>query len=131
MSPVSDDWRMLYAVATDLAALRAFVSTRATALGLAEERTELLVLAVSELATNTLQHTGSGGEVTLRAERGRLICDVTDSALDGTVTPVLGRPMPPAGALRGRGLAIVEHICDEVETSVVAGATQVRIRLDL
>ncbi|MDP9792325.1 anti-sigma regulatory factor (Ser/Thr protein kinase) [Catenuloplanes nepalensis] len=128
---MSDDWRMLYAVAADLTALRAFVSTRAAVLGLSEERTELLVLAVSELATNTLQHTGSGGEVTLRTDRGRLVCDVTDSAHDGGATPVLGRPMPPAGALRGRGLAIVEHICDEVETIVISGATRVRIHLDL
>ncbi|GAB7046998.1 ATP-binding protein [Catenuloplanes indicus] len=128
---MSDDWRMRYAAAADLAVLRAFVSARADALGLPAERAELLVLAVSELATNTLQHTGSGGEVTLRTDRGRLICDVTDSALDGSVTPVLGRPMPPPAALRGRGLAIVERICDEVETSVIAGATRVRIHLDL
>nr|WP_310370336.1 ATP-binding protein [Catenuloplanes atrovinosus] len=128
---MAEDGRMRYAVATDLAALRAFVAARAVALGLPEERAELLVLAVSELATNTLQHTGSGGEVTLHAARGRLTCDVVNQVRDGTAVPVLGRPMPAADALRGRGLAIVERICDEVETSVVAGSTRVRIHLDL
>jgi serine/threonine-protein kinase RsbW len=122
---------MVYAVATDLSALRAFVSTRATALGLPEDRAELLVLAVSELATNTLQHTGAGGEVTLRSDRGRLVCDVVDGLHDNGSAPVLGGAMPPAEALRGRGLAIVEHICDDVQTSVIAGATRVRIHLNL
>ncbi|WP_033340523.1 ATP-binding protein [Catenuloplanes japonicus] len=126
-----DEWRMLYAVATDLSALRAFVAARAAALGLPEERAELLVLAVSELATNTLQHTGGGGEVALRTSRGRLVCDVLDGALTHRTTPAFGHAMPPADALRGRGLAIVEHLCDEVETSVIAGATRVRIHLDL
>ncbi|GAB7044323.1 hypothetical protein JCM9533A_81740 [Catenuloplanes niger JCM 9533] len=122
---------MRYAAAADLATVRAFVSARAAVLGLSEERTELLTLAVTELATNTLQHTGSGGEVRVRADRGRLVCDVTDNALDGVAVPLLGRSMPPAAALRGRGLAIVESICDEVETSVIDGATRVRIHLDL
>ncbi|MFI5845189.1 ATP-binding protein [Catenuloplanes sp. NPDC051500] len=128
---MSDERHMVYAVATDLSALRAFVSARALALGLPEERAELLVLAVSELATNTLQHTGAGGEVTLRSDRGRLVCDVVDGLRDHRSTVALGRVMPPADALRGRGLAIVESICDEVETSVVGGSTRVRIHLNL
>ena len=123
---------MPYAVAADLTALRAFVAARAVALGLPGERAELLVLAVSELATNTLQHTGGGGSVTLSSSGGRIVCDVVD---DGTLPdgagPSLGRPMPAAHALRGRGLAIVEHICDEVETFTAAGATGVRIFLNL
>lgn len=122
---------MAYAVATDLSALRAFVAARAIALGLAEDRAELLVLAVSELATNTLQHTGAGGEVMLSADRRRLTCDVVDGTPDRRSSPALGRAMPPAAALRGRGLAIVEHVCDDVETSVTAGSTRVRIHLDL
>ena len=62
----------------DLSAVRAFVADRASALGLGDHRTELLVLAVSELATNTLQHTAGGGRVRVFARAGVVVCDVVD-----------------------------------------------------
>ena len=48
---------MFYEVADDLRRVRAFVTERALALGLSAGRVEVLTLAVSELTTNTLQHT--------------------------------------------------------------------------
>lgn len=111
----------------DLAKVREFVRTHAVALGLAEQRAELLILAVSELATNTLQHTSGGGVVRLWASDGRIFCDV----VDGGPTRTLGRRMPAADAPRGRGLAIVERICDDVDVDTADGATRVRLALDL
>ncbi|MEV4657075.1 ATP-binding protein [Micromonospora sp. NPDC049301] len=118
---------MAYQVATDLRALRAFVCTAALARGLPPHRVELLTLAVSELATNTLQHTTGGGRVRLWAEADQLVCDVIDR---GPV-PAFGRDMPPADALRGRGLAIVEQVCDDVAVLSGPEETVVRIRLGL
>ncbi|MEU7590859.1 ATP-binding protein [Micromonospora sp. NPDC049230] len=118
---------MSYQVATDVRALRAFVSVGALARGLPAERVELLTLAVSELATNTLQHTSGGGRVRLWAESGQLFCDVVDRG----PTRAFGRGMPAADAIRGRGLAIVEQICDEVAVLTRPGETVVRIRLSL
>lgn len=114
---------MSYAVAGDLAAVRAFVNSRASTLGLPEHRTELLILAVSELATNTLQHTTGGGRVRVWAEPGRLVCEVADR---GGPRP-FGRHMPPPEAIRGRGLAIVERVCDGVRT--VAGPEGILVRV--
>jgi len=114
---------MSYARPADLAGVRAFVRARAGDLGLPERRADLLTLAVSELATNTLQHTAGGGRVRLRAESGRLLCDVIDQG----PTRVLGRTMPAAQAIRGRGLAIVERICDEVGIEAEDGSTCVRL----
>jgi anti-sigma regulatory factor (Ser/Thr protein kinase) len=107
----------------DLADVRAFVRASAGDLGLPERRADLLTLAVSELATNTLQHTAGGGRVRLRAEPGRLLCDVIDHG------PIrrLGRAMPAAQEVRGRGLAIVERICDEVGIDSENGTTRVRL----
>lgn len=99
-----------YAVPADLAALREFVRTQAESLGLPRLRADLLTVAVSELATNTLQHTQGGGRVLIWAVDGRILCDVIDSG----VAPAFGRAMPSATEPRGRGLAIVERICDEV-----------------
>ncbi len=120
------DATIAYAGADDLGAVRDFVAARAAALGLPPERVELLALAISELATNTLQHTGGGGHVRLWTADGQLVADVVDGAPAG---PRAERPgaMPPADAVRGRGLAIVERICDAVELS----ATRVRVRFTL
>ncbi|MFC7533789.1 ATP-binding protein [Actinoplanes sp. GCM10030250] len=117
---------MSYAEPDDLRAVRVFVTERARALGLSENRIDVLTLAVSELTTNTLQHTAGGGHIRVWAEDGRLVCDVVDG---GEERP-FGRAMPAAEALRGRGLAIVERICDAVFTAAVPGGTLVRICLD-
>ncbi|WP_045748189.1 ATP-binding protein [Actinoplanes rectilineatus] len=118
---------MSYQVADDLRAVRAFVTERALALGLPAGRIDLLTLAVSELTTNTLQHTTGGGHIRVWAENGRVVCDVVDQ---GAARP-FGRAMPSAEAVRGRGLAIVERICDAVYTAAVPGGTLVRICLNL
>jgi serine/threonine-protein kinase RsbW len=113
---------MSYAQPADLARVREFVRTAACALGLSRPRADLLAVAVSELATNTLQHTAEGGRVRVLAEGNRLCCEVTDR---GT-PPALGRPMPAAQQTRGRGLAIVERLCDEVSVSSGPAGTTVR-----
>ncbi|AEV83297.1 anti-sigma regulatory factor [Actinoplanes sp. SE50] len=118
---------MSYTEPDDLRTVRVFVAERARALGLPAARIELLTLAVSELTTNTLQHTGGGGHIRVWAEDGRLVCDVVDG---GGPRP-FGRTMPSAEAIRGRGLAIVERVCDAVYTTAVPGGTMVRICLNL
>ena len=114
-----------YRESTDLAVVRGFVRYHALRLGLPALRADLLTLAVSELATNTLQHTVAGGRVRVWAADGRLFCDVIDQGAVRT----FGRVMPAADAVRGRGLAIVERICDEIEVSTEADGTHVRLGL--
>lgn len=114
-----------YALVSDLAAVRAFVSSRAVALGLEPARADLLTLAVNELATNTLQYTREGGLVRLWSDAGQVVCDVVDQG----PLRAFGRPMPPADAVRGRGLPIVELVCDHVAAFAANGTTVVRMRL--
>ncbi|NJP33566.1 ATP-binding protein [Micromonospora sp. HSS6-12] len=115
---------MSYARAEDLAAVRAFVCARALAGGLSPARVDLLGLAVSELATNTLQHTEGGGLVRVWTAADDVICDIVDQ---GGLRSVAGE-MPAADAIRGRGLAIVARICDEVTVSASPQGTVVRVR---
>jgi anti-sigma regulatory factor (Ser/Thr protein kinase) len=122
--PASDS--MPYSRPDDLAAVRAFVRSCSSALGLAARRVELLALAVSELATNTLQHTSGGGRVRVWADAGQLVCDVADAGPDRSFGE-----MPAAHAARGRGLAIVRRIADEVAAIAGPDGTTVRIRMDL
>jgi serine/threonine-protein kinase RsbW len=112
-----------YAAATDLASVRAFVRDRAAGYALPPYRVEMLILAVSELATNTLQHTAAGGEVRVWAEAGQIVVDIIDR---GAVRVVAGE-MPPPDALRGRGLVIVAQVCDEISTQ----DGLVRLRMNL
>lgn len=116
-----------YHEAADLGAVREFVRGHALALGMSEGRTELLMLAVNELATNTMQHTGEGGRVRVWADDGHLVCDVVDRGPPRTFR----RPMPPPEAVNGRGLAIVERICDHVDSISGPDGTTVRMRLHL
>jgi anti-sigma regulatory factor (Ser/Thr protein kinase) len=116
---------MTYAEPADLALVREFVCAAAVRLGLPRARADLLTVAVSELATNTLQHTGDGGRVRVWAEHGRICCEVTDQGRPQR----FGRAMPSPEQPRGRGLAIVERICDEVGVTEGPDGTSVRICL--
>jgi serine/threonine-protein kinase RsbW len=125
--PATRTTEIAYARPEDLAVVREFVRTAAGALGLPRPRAEMLAVAVSELATNTLQHTREGGRVRIWAQEKRLCCEVTDRG----APPPFGRAMPPATEPRGRGLAIVERVCDEVSVESGPDGTTVRICLFL
>jgi len=118
-----------YAHANDLSAVRAFVTAGATASGLAPERAEMLTLAVSELATNTLQHTDGGGRIQLWVDDGQLVCEVADAAPAHSLR--FANQMPAADAVGGRGLAIVKLVCDVVEVLSAANGTSVRLSFRL
>jgi anti-sigma regulatory factor (Ser/Thr protein kinase) len=117
---------LVYDGPEDLGAVRAFARSRALALGLPTLRAEQLALAVSELATNTLQHTTDGGEVRVWSEPGRLMCEVVDG---GHERPFGAMPSPDSQ--RGRGLAIVREVCDDVATTSGPTGTSVRLRMNL
>ncbi|MCU7726984.1 ATP-binding protein [Actinoplanes sp. KI2] len=117
----------VYRVPGDLAVVREFVRAESEGLGLSSGRADLLAVAVSELATNTLQHTDGGGVVRIWAEPGLVRCEV----VDGGEPPGFGRAMPAADQPRGRGLAIVERICDEVGIRPAGDGTAVRLGMVL
>lgn len=73
------------------------------------ERSDVLVLMLSELATNAVQHAATEFEVSVRmsSDRGRVRVDVSDSAP--------GYPMPQEAAMdapHGRGLSIVGSLAE-------------------
>lgn len=115
-----------YAAAGDLAMVRAFVRRAAGAAGLMPDRVELLALAVSELATNTLEHTSGGGTARIWHSNGQVVCDVVDA---GRRRPFAA--MPSADSSRGRGLAIVRMVVDEVTVFDGQSGTVVRLRMNV
>ena len=120
----SDAQAMAYSEPNDVADVRSFVRAAAVHGGLSPARAELLVLAVSELATNTLQHANSGGRVRVWDEGQEVVCEVIDSGAQRSFGP-----MPAADAPRGRGLAIVRGVVDEYSTFASADGTVVQLRM--
>ena len=96
--------------------------------GLPADRRADLVLAVSEIAANTLAHTAAGGTVHIWASGPELICQVHDS---GWITDPMAGRRRPAPDSPGQGLWVVNHVCDLVETRSGPAGTTTRLRFRL
>ena len=88
LPPPGDD-AVFHTYRTDLSKVRALVLQQGLAAGLAESRATDLVLAVSEVAANTLRHTQSAGMLTIWRQPGELVCEIQD---EGTIAdPLAGQ----------------------------------------
>lgn len=112
---------------TSLAELRAFVRARAEAAELSATQQNDFVLAVSELAANSIRHGGGSGFVRVWEADGGLVCDVGDVGQLGD--PLAGRIRPKPGQAGGQGLWLVTQLCDLVQIRPFPDGTTVRIRL--
>jgi anti-sigma regulatory factor (Ser/Thr protein kinase) len=81
--------------------------------GLATEDTEDLVLAVSELATNSVRHGGGAGSLRRWREHGAIVCEVRDAG--HIEAPLIGRVRPAPDACSGRGVWLANQLCDLVQ----------------
>jgi anti-sigma regulatory factor (Ser/Thr protein kinase) len=125
--PVPTGDAMYHTYRTDLSLVRALVLQHARAAGLTESRASDLVLAVSEVAANTLRYTRSPGTLTLWHDDAEVVCEIHD---EGTITdPLVGRRRPPADASGGHGLWLVHQVCDLVELNSDASGTTIRMHM--
>jgi anti-sigma regulatory factor (Ser/Thr protein kinase) len=115
--------------ADNLPVLRAFVAELATAAGLPQRRVEDLVLAVSELAGNSVRHAGGEGVVRVWLEPGTLVCEVADAGR--ILDPLAGRRRPEPGQLGGYGLWLANQLCELVQVRTFAGGGVVRAHMRL
>jgi anti-sigma regulatory factor (Ser/Thr protein kinase) len=115
--------------ARGLGAIRGLVAKRAAAAGLDPEPREDLVLAVNELVTNSVQYGGGGGTLAIWREADALVCEVRDRGF--IEDPLVGRLPPPVEQHGGRGLWLVNHLCDLVQIRSAPGGTVVRVHMRL
>jgi anti-sigma regulatory factor (Ser/Thr protein kinase) len=109
--------------------LRRRVLAHAAGAGASPARAGDLALAVSELATNSLRHGGGQGRLRLWADGANLTCEVADT---GHITdPLVGRRRPTSRQLDGRGLWLVQQLCDLVQVRTDPGGTVVRVQVPL
>jgi anti-sigma regulatory factor (Ser/Thr protein kinase) len=126
-SPTNDAMYHMYR--SDLSQVRALVLKQAREAGLAEGRANDLVLAVSEVAANTLRHTQSSGTLAIWHDEDEVVCEIHD---EGTIAdPLVGRRRPAPDANGGHGLWIVRQVCDLVELTSDASGTTVRMHMSL
>ena len=105
--------------------VRAFVATHASAAGLVGERASDLVLAVHEVATNSVRHGGGTGELTIWRDGDTVLCEVQDA---GCITdPLADRTAPNFESESGRGLWLANSLCDLVQLRSLPGRTIVRL----
>lgn len=113
--------------APDLQAARAWVAGQARDAGLSARRIHDLLLAFSEVATNSVRHGGGGGCARVWRRRGGVICEVRDRG--HIEDPLAGRRRPRHGGPGGRGLWIANQVADLLQLRSCESGTVVRIHV--
>jgi anti-sigma regulatory factor (Ser/Thr protein kinase) len=109
--------------------VRELVRTAGLQAGLPRARVEELVLAVSELAGNTVRHAGGGGRLALWTTPEGIVCEVTDGG-GGLHDPLAGLVPPKPHASAGMGLWIARQLSDSFAIGAGDEGTTVRIAVD-
>lgn len=112
---------------TELRDVRAFVDREARAAGVDGEPAGDLVFAAGELATNSVRHGGGGGTVRFWTEGADVVLEISDAGRIGD--PLVGRVQPGADQVSGRGLWLVNQLCDLVQIRSGSQGTAVRARM--
>jgi anti-sigma regulatory factor (Ser/Thr protein kinase) len=110
----------------DLRQIRSLVADHADRAGLADERAGNLVLAASEIAANTLRHSGGAGTMHVWHTDAEVICQIEDQ---GWITDPLAGRTRRAFDSRGHGLWVVNQMCDLAELRTGRDGTTVRLHM--
>jgi anti-sigma regulatory factor (Ser/Thr protein kinase) len=109
----------------DLTGLRRETRQWARACGAGASRADDLALAVYETAVNSVLHGGGQGVLRSWTTAGAMVCELADA---GRIRdPLAGRSPASPRSERGRGLWLVNHLCDLVQIRATPAGTLVRI----
>jgi anti-sigma regulatory factor (Ser/Thr protein kinase) len=110
-----------------LSDVRVFARTCAVAMGLSATKAADLVLALNEVATNSLRHGGGEGELRMWKENGSVIGEIRDA---GRIDrPHIGRERPVPGQAGGLGVWLANQLCDLVQIRTFHDGSVVRIHM--
>lgn len=108
--------------------MRELLRTQGHVAELPAPRVADLVTAVNELIANSVVHGGGSGTLTLWTEPEQIVCQVEDAG--HLADPLCGLVPPAADAASGRGLILVNLLCDLVRVHTEPGHTTVRVFLN-
>lgn len=111
----------------ELPGLRKTVTEHASTLGLAPERVADLVLAVNEIATNSVRYGGAEGELAIWPGEKGIVCEISDHGVIGD--PLVGRRLPTVTQVGGRGVWLANQLCDLVQLRSSDAGTVVRLHM--
>jgi anti-sigma regulatory factor (Ser/Thr protein kinase) len=111
---------------TDLTVVRGLVESHARRSGLGPDRVADLVLSVSEVAANSLDHAASGGTLHVWDSNEEILCQTHDP---GWITDPLAGRIRHGPERRGHGLFVVNQVCDLVELRTGRTGTTIRIHM--
>jgi anti-sigma regulatory factor (Ser/Thr protein kinase) len=124
--PIPEDWFMPFS-AIGLAEMRRDLAEQARDLGVLSERIPDLLLAVNEIATNSVLYAG-GGTVGVWPDNGHMVCEVRDRGY--IRDELVGRRRPEYTQERGRGIWLANQVSDLVQIRTGPKGTRVRIMFD-
>lgn len=108
-----------------LVEMRQLVASYAVEAGLTPNQVEDLVLAVNELATNSVVHANGRGTLLLWREGPTVVCEVRDWGR--FADPMVGRGNPGPHARGGFGVMLVNLLCDLVRLHSRSDGTTIRV----
>lgn len=109
--------------------LRSSLVRFATDAAIREIRMADLVLAVNEIAANSVAHGAGCGTLTLWADQQSLICEVHDEG--HFAEPLAGGRRPDPQDAGGRGLWIANQLCDLTQLRRTPTGTRIRLHFHL
>ena len=113
--------------ANELPSVRHLVSREAAGAGFTTGPIGDLVLAVNEVATNSVQYGGGGGTLRIWRDGGVLVCEVRDRG--HLEDPLADRRRPAPNQDGGRGLWLANQLCDLVQIRSFPSGTTVRMHM--
>jgi anti-sigma regulatory factor (Ser/Thr protein kinase) len=130
LTPACDPAQTMVYGAGALAAVRGMVAECAAACGLQGTRLQELLVAATEVATNSIRHGGGSGTLRTWGDRDVLVCEFHDA---GHISdPLVGRSRPTPEQRGGRGVWLVHQLCDLVQIrSTPQHGTTVRLTMAL
>lgn len=107
--------------------VRGLIMRRAVDAELGVRATQDLVLAVDEMATNSVRHGGGRGVLRIWQGPDALICEVSDR---GRIRePLVGRVRPSIGQVGGFGVWLANQVCDLVQIRSAPSGTVIRLHM--
>ena len=116
-----------FAYGHDLPALRSALLERLDGIPISPARRMDMLVAVNEAAGNSLRHSGRPAQVRLWLENGSLVCEVAGG---GHIRdPLAGRRSPLSTAESGRGLWMINQLCDLSQLRSDGSGTTLRMHM--
>ena len=107
--------------------VRKLIDDRAAAFGFEEDRRREVVLAVSEIVTNSVRYGGGHGSLRCWMEDAHFVCEVTDHGK--ILEPMVGRVRPLPGQIGGHGMWLANQLADLVQVRSNDRRTVVRVHI--